>query len=74
MLDRARDIVNLRSVCQLYRTGSVIGCAKDCFADLMHTGLRQTAKAKDLALVKFKTDILDESRNRHVLNRKNDFI
>ena len=40
----------------------------------MHTGLGQTAKAKDLALVKIKADILDESRNRHVLNRKNDFI
>ena len=74
MLDRARNIVDLRSVCQLYRTGSVIGSAEDCFADLMHTGLGQTAKAKDLALVKIKADILDESRNRHVLNRKNNFI
>ena len=68
MLDRARDIVDLRSVCQLYRTGSVIGSAEDCFADLMHTGLGQTAEAKDLALVKVKRHILNQSRNRHIFH------
>ena len=74
MLDRARDIVDLRSVCQLYRTGSVIGSAEDCFADLMHTGLRQTAEAQNLALVKVKAYIVDQARNRYILYRKNHFI
>ena len=45
VLDRSRDIVDLGTVCELYRTGAVIRCTKDCFTDLMHTRLRQTAEA-----------------------------
>ena len=40
----------------------------------MHTRLGQTAKAKDLALVKVKAYIVDQARNRYILYRKNHFI
>ena len=74
MFNGSRNIIDLGSICQFYDTGTVIGSAENSFSDFMHTGLGQTAKAKDLTLVQVKAYIVDQAWNRYILYRKNHLI